>query len=434
MISFSRRLFNIGLLTVLILFSVSFNATSQVTGNITVNGSTSTYYPVTFVDGAYLTGTRTVLKIGRPNVHTDGSWRGSFLAEFEFHTYNWGNGGSFISANIIRGNPSNTPVISDFVGGWRDASVNNGEKKIIIWLRGGGTSYMYESNYVVSPVVYDNSTSTTMLPFQETGGATYDVKATADAYVNTSGISFPSHAYFNGVGNNYFAGNIGLGTTTPLAKLHINQGKGIITSTSSSYGQLQVLNPNDEETSIAIGCNGTGMATTRTTYARQWQIGINSYGSGMNNLAITNPVTLDKGFVFGYDGRMGIGTNKITNTNYRLFVETGIRTRKIKVDQDVWADYVFDSSYQLLPLSQVEAFVKANRHLPDVPSAAEVTKEGIDLGSNQAVLLQKIEELTLYLIEQNKQLESQKTQLEEKNKTLEERLSRVEQLLGAKTK
>ncbi|RXK82909.1 hypothetical protein [Filimonas effusa] len=205
---------------------------------------------------------------------------------------------------------------------------------------------------------------------------------------------------------------IGIGNAAPAAQLQVG-GRIIVSSPEYLYGQLQILNPLDGEASFTLACNGTGKVISRTSYARQWTIGINAYASGMNNLAITNPVTLEKGFVFSYDGRLGIGTNNVSDAGYRLFVETGIRTRKIKVDHTTWADYVFDSSYQLAPLSYVEQFIQENKHLPEVPSAAEVKKDGLDLGDNQAVLLKKIEELTLYIIQQNKKMEQMEKRLAE---------------------
>lgn len=117
------------------------------------------------------------------------------------------------------------------------------------------------------------------------------------------------------------------------------------------------------------------------------------------------------------NGRMGIGTTNFTDANYRLFVETGIRTRKIKVDQATWPDYVFENDYPLLPLSKVETFIKKNKHLPDVPSESDIKKDGLDLGDMQEVLLKKIEELTLYSIEQEKRLNAQEEQI---NKLLNE--------------
>ncbi|HEY6504585.1 MAG TPA: hypothetical protein VIZ28_11470, partial [Chitinophagaceae bacterium] len=105
-----------------------------------------------------------------------------------------------------------------------------------------------------------------------------------------------------------------------------------------------------------------------------------------------------------FAGGVSIGTT-VTDAAYKLWVEGSIRTRKVRVDQGAWPDYVFHHNYPLLPLSEVEKFIQQNNHLPEVPSAKEVEENGLDLGDNQATLLKKVEELTLYLIEQNKKIE-----------------------------
>ncbi len=113
----------------------------------------------------------------------------------------------------------------------------------------------------------------------------------------------------------------------------------------------------------------------------------------------------------GANGKVGIGVTNLSHTafaGYRLIVDEGIKTRKIKVEIQSWADYVFHKSYKLPSLEEVEEYIKNHQHLPDVPSGDEVKEEGLDLGENQAVLLKKIEELTLYLIEQNKKIEEQR--------------------------
>ena len=83
-----------------------------------------------------------------------------------------------------------------------------------------------------------------------------------------------------------------------------------------------------------------------------------------------------------------------------------------------WADYVFQPQYKLKSLREVEAFIREHKHLPDVPSAMEVEGNGIDLGENQATLLKKIEELTLYMIELNKKVEA----LSAENKELKKQI------------
>ena len=83
-----------------------------------------------------------------------------------------------------------------------------------------------------------------------------------------------------------------------------------------------------------------------------------------------------------------------------------------------WADYVFSNDYKLRPLKEVEEFINTNKHLPNIPSAAEVSKNGINLAEMNTKLLEKVEELTLYLLQQQKQLDEQKQQIEELKKSM----------------
>lgn len=105
--------------------------------------------------------------------------------------------------------------------------------------------------------------------------------------------------------------------------------------------------------------------------------------------------------------------------NYRLFVKDGIKTEKVKVEiasANGWADYVFSDSYKLLPLHEVKKFITLNKHLPEVPSADEVVKNGVELKEMNVLLLKKIEELTLHLIDLNEKLEKQNKKIEELEK------------------
>jgi hypothetical protein len=109
-------------------------------------------------------------------------------------------------------------------------------------------------------------------------------------------------------------------------------------------------------------------------------------------------------------GNVGINT---TTPKEMLSVNGTVLAKKVRVSQNDLPDYVFDEDYLLRTLPEVADYIKQNHHLPEVPSAAEVKKDGLDLGDNQATLLKKIEELTLYAIEQNKKLEAQQQQLKE---------------------
>lgn len=110
--------------------------------------------------------------------------------------------------------------------------------------------------------------------------------------------------------------------------------------------------------------------------------------------------------IFGNGGSLGIGTES-PDASYTVDVAGALRACEIRVnDFGGWCDYVFADDYQLRPLSDVESFIKANRHLPEIPSEAVVLEEGISLGDMNARLLKKVEELTLYLIEQQKRIET----------------------------
>jgi hypothetical protein len=118
-------------------------------------------------------------------------------------------------------------------------------------------------------------------------------------------------------------------------------------------------------------------------------------------------------------GYVGIGTS---NPQSELSVNGTITSKRVKVIQTGWADYVFHNDYPLPPLSAVEKYVTTHQHLEGIPSAAEVEKEGIDVGEMNKKLLAKIEELTLYVIEQNKKitaLEEWKAKQEKKQSSLQ---------------
>lgn len=120
-------------------------------------------------------------------------------------------------------------------------------------------------------------------------------------------------------------------------------------------------------------------------------------------------------------GKVTIGTDTYDDEDYKLYVKKGIKTEKIKVEvasENQWADFVFHPEYKIPDLENVEAFIKDNGHLPNIPKAQEVVKNGVNLAEMDAKLLQKIEELTLYVIELNKQNKELKQKVEnlEKNK------------------
>ena len=110
-------------------------------------------------------------------------------------------------------------------------------------------------------------------------------------------------------------------------------------------------------------------------------------------------------------GNVGIGIDDPTQG--RLVVDGKIVSEEVKVENVIGADFVFEDNYKLSALSEVEQYIKANRHLPEIPSAKKMQADGVQLGVFNMLLLQKIEELTLYTIEQQKQIDKLKAKIEE---------------------
>lgn len=115
-----------------------------------------------------------------------------------------------------------------------------------------------------------------------------------------------------------------------------------------------------------------------------------------------------------YWSNAGVGIGTLNAGTSKLAVEGTISARRVKVTQaSPWPDYVFHPGYSPMSLEETEAFVRAHQHLPEIPSAAEVAANGVDLGEMNRQLLKKLEEMTLHMIEMKKQI-----------KALEERLPR----------
>jgi hypothetical protein len=112
-------------------------------------------------------------------------------------------------------------------------------------------------------------------------------------------------------------------------------------------------------------------------------------------------------------GSIGIGTTLTANpNNYKLAVNGLIGAKEVKVENTsaTWPDYVFATDYKLKPLAELEQYINENKHLPEVPSAEEVAEKGHALGEMNALLLKKVEELTLYIIELKKEVDALKVE------------------------
>jgi len=100
------------------------------------------------------------------------------------------------------------------------------------------------------------------------------------------------------------------------------------------------------------------------------------------------------------------GSSVSLDAKYICLMNGWARIQRLEIKANVWSDFVFKSEFKLKSLKDVEDFINKNQHLPDVPSETEVKTKGIDVATMNAILLQKIEELTLYVIEQNKKIEA----------------------------
>ena len=96
----------------------------------------------------------------------------------------------------------------------------------------------------------------------------------------------------------------------------------------------------------------------------------------------------------------------------QLRLDGKLTAQKVRVTQNVWADFVFADDFKLRPLAEVATFIGKNKHLPDVPSQSEITANGLDLGEMQKIHMQKIEELTLYVLEQEKRAIEQEKRIQ----------------------
>jgi hypothetical protein len=203
---------------------------------------------------------------------------------------------------------------------------------------------------------------------------------------------------FNGVNKNAMDvnGKLGLGTTTPSSLLHLK-------------GSNELLRIEGTDAYI-------GFYSGSTQKAFIWRTGDNlKLASNSGSVILGNNVTGDHVFILS-DGRVGIGTST-PKSGYKLSVEGKVACRELKVETAAWPDYVFSEEFQLMPLSEVENFITKNNHLPGIPSAAAVVGEGLDVGAMQVKMMEKIEELTLYVID----LQKQNDALKEKVTLLENR-------------
>jgi hypothetical protein len=196
-------------------------------------------------------------------------------------------------------------------------------------------------------------------------------------------------------------GNVGIGTATPYsnARLHLKA------PSATPWGITAEASWNTKI--IGISHNGTaGIIATGV-------LGNDTHSPIQFQTADTVRMTINE------NGTVGIGTGLTTNpNNYILAVNGKVGAKEVRVEKTStsWPDYVFDEAYVLPELAEVERYIQEHKHLKDVPSAIEVDENGHELGSMDAILLKKIEELTLYIIEQQKKINALETAMKEVNR------------------
>lgn len=181
------------------------------------------------------------------------------------------------------------------------------------------------------------------------------------------------------------------------------------TALEGSFGTSRVLQIKGNGTWLSmISTEGAGTSFS----LGHTQFGSNLYSWGLPIAFWTSPTPSsghgERMRITG-DGNVGIGTTLAQNPfNYKLAVNGTIGAKEVRIENtsNAWADYVFENDYRLMPLSEVESFIKENKHLPEIPSKAEVAEYGHKLGEMDVLLLKKVEELTLYIIELKKEISS----------------------------
>jgi len=205
-----------------------------------------------------------------------------------------------------------------------------------------------------------------------------------------------------------------------------NTNRASIISHNESTRLVTLVSQGEKYLALEIPNNSTVSSFSFTGYARneKFEIRYDQDVSDVQEFKTLDPLNI-QGQV--NVATMGIGTKN--TRGFKLAVAGDMIAESVKVElQSAWPDYVFSNEHELQPLSAVESFIQENNHLPDIPSANEIKEEGIDLGEMDGKLLRKIEELTLYLIQQNKDIEILKTE----NKKLQEKIEQLDQLTKTK--
>ena len=201
-------------------------------------------------------------------------------------------------------------------------------------------------------------------------------------------------------------GNVGINSFSPAQKLDVNGNVSI-----NNHAILLHWN-NDENHGLRYAGVGYPFANN-TTIDGPALYGYSGGVLGLKNIAGNTEKTALR---WDINGNVGIGTDLASNSyntiaNYfKLSVNGSVRAKEVVVETG-WADFVFEKNYRLKSLGEIEKYIAQNGRLPDVPSASEIEKNGANVGEILKLQMQKIEELTLYMIEQDKKIQQMQQEL-----------------------
>lgn len=217
-------------------------------------------------------------------------------------------------------------------------------------------------------------------------------------------------------------GNVKIGkgdSANSEASLRVFKSDGTYVEIANSLGTFQIAR------SACNNCWATGAVTGDTVFRTLSNVS----GSSQNILfSIPNNVNDGGSYVGFEDNHNGVWAKFFNNATARF--NGKIFAKEVEVKTNVWADYVFKKDYQLNTLEEVENHIAEKGHLPNIPSASEVIEKGINVAEMDVKLLEKIEELTLYLIGQNKRLNEQNEKLQSQSQEIKELKNQLQQLLS----
>ncbi|MEO9804498.1 MAG: hypothetical protein ABJF04_14685 [Reichenbachiella sp.] len=226
-------------------------------------------------------------------------------------------------------------------------------------------------------------------------------------------------------------GNVGIGTTSPFSGtgnlgVHVNRGiQSSLLLGDPKSGHGGIVQTSDGKHRVFIGANlyddHTGSWSSFQSGKGSAGISLHAdeggWGTEIDFITSQSDGHYNTRMAIIGNGNVGIGT---TTPSHKLHVVGNVHASSFSAEPSfVWPDYVFEENYKLSEIEEVEKYIEKNHHLPEIPSAAEVKENGVDIVSMQAKLLQKIEELTLYVIEQNKQIEDLQQQNLQMNKKIQ---------------